>query len=103
MVYLYRFTNGSGWKLLRNLSRPGVSNSGDHFGAAVAFDGEWLLVGAPDVSGAIGSKVGGEVWAYDLSDPDVASYPVHELLLMPGDPDPGLRDPVFRDLRSSVI
>ncbi|MGD2112210.1 MAG: chitobiase/beta-hexosaminidase C-terminal domain-containing protein, partial [Gammaproteobacteria bacterium] len=37
----------SGWQQLARLVKPGTRAAGDGFGASVAWDGNWLVVGAP--------------------------------------------------------
>jgi len=45
-VAVYR-RGTNGWQQLTRLVKPGTRSAGDRFGASLAWDGNWLVVGAP--------------------------------------------------------
>jgi len=57
-VAVYQRNAGAGWTLLTRLVKPSAHTAGDAFGAAVAWDGNWLVVGAPGA---------GKVYVYDAT------------------------------------
>lgn len=63
-VYFFRRDPGSGtWSHQKTLQAPDAGSVGDRFGAALATDGDWLFVGAPDATVG-GTTMRGAVHVY---------------------------------------
>lgn len=71
---LFRREFGQGWSLLRTFDLQG--DAADRFGAAVAFDNDWVVIGAPEANGGAGAAYIFELEGTDvapITNPDVAA------------------------------
>ncbi len=68
-VAVYQRDPLAGWSQIARLVKPDLHNPGDRFGASVAYDGNWLVVGSPGA---------GEAYVYG------ATFTAQELLISDG-------------------